>query len=488
MSDSSILISRFKTEISSQILVAISGAILTILLARLLDPTEYGLLFLTISVLTVLEVFAKLGIGKSAARYISEYKEKSPSQIPHIIQTSFYVNLSTILFIVLILFLFHNQIANLLDEPSLSDLLLLGILYLLFGTLAKYSRYILQGFEEIEVAAVIHTLDRITRLLFVIGFVILGYGAIGALAGYILSFIIASAAGLIFIYYNLYGQYNKETIENGLRQRIIEYTLPLTATSTANILDKQIDTILVGFFLSPVAVGYYTISKQVIEFIEKPVKALGFTLSPTYGSQKAAGDLDHATQIYQTALLNSLLIYTPAAAGIILVSDPLIPLVFGQEYSGAVLVLQILGIYAVLQSITKITSNGLDFLGRARERAVAKGITSVLNVILNIVFIPTIGVVGAAISTVVTYSLYTGTNLYIINKEFKLDITQIIRRSILIIIVTGIMSIIVLIISLIMDGWLGLISSVGTGIVVWGIVSLYLGLVDIDTIKSGLYS
>ncbi len=66
------------------------------------------------------------------------------------------------------------------------------------------------------------------------------------------------------------------------------------------------------------------------------------------------------------------MLYIPAAAGLILVSEPLIYIVFGEEYAGAVPVLQILGIYAVLQSVKVLTDNGLDFLGRARERAIAK--------------------------------------------------------------------------------------------------------------------
>ena len=486
MTRSSALLSRFRAELLGQVIVAISGALLTILLARLLGPDDYGLLFLAISVFGILELFTKLGIAKSAARYISEYKEQKPSQIRHIIKTSIALNFLTIILVSFVLFVSYQQLATLIGEPDLAPFLLLGILYLIFGTLAKYVRYVLQGFEDIESAAIIHALDRGSRLFFAVGFVVLGYGAFGALSGYILSFAIATALGFWLIYGRYYRNWEQSPIEKGLRRRIAEYTVPLTATSTANVLDKRVDTVLVGVFLSPVAVGYYTISKQVIKFIEKPVEALGFALSPTYGSEKANNNIKRAAQIYETALVNSLLLYVPAAAGLVLVAEPLVKLAFGGEYLNAVPVLQVFGLYAVLQAVTKITSNGLDFLGRARERAIVKGVTSVLNVILNIILIPTIGVVGAAIATVITYSMYTVANVYIAHTEFNLRCRYLFQKFTTIVFVTGIMSIAVFVLVQSIGGWLSLVLGIFAGVSIWGVLSLQLGLLDIGHIKSVL--
>lgn len=485
MSSRKSLFSRFKVEFGAQLVAAAASGLLMVLLARLLGPDDYGILFLAIAVFGVLGVFSKVGIAKSGARYVAEYKERDPSQLPHIVRTSLTYNVITISIVGVVLFVGHRSVATLIGEPELAPFLLLGVCYLAVETLKVYVRIVLQGFEAIEYASAIYVLDQVSRLVFAVGFVLLGFGALGALAGYVLSYAIAVSVGLGVIYIHLYRPHRGTgPVEAGLQRRIAEYTLPLTATSSANVLDKRVDTILVGFFLNPVAVSYYVLSKQIVTFLEKPVSALGFTLSPTFGAEKASGSIDRAARLYEEALVYSLLLYVPVAAGVVLVANPTIELVFGTEYLGAVIVLQVLAFYAVLQSITKLTSNGLDYLGRAKHRAIVKGITSVLNVLLNIVLIPAIGVVGAAIATVVTYSMYTGTTLYIIHGEFELRLQFLARRLAGIVGVTSVMAGIVFIGVEFVGGVLSLIGIVLVGVAVWGILSVATGLIDLQKLTT----
>ncbi|UTF52960.1 flippase [Natronosalvus rutilus] len=479
--------SRFTVEFVGQLAATVAGGLLTILLARLLGPDEYGLLFLAIAVFGSLGILSKLGIAKSGARYIAEYKERRPEQIPHIIRTTAWYNLLAIAVVGTALVVGHRHLARVIGEPSLTPFLLLGALYLALEASSTYVRLILQGFEQIKVSAAVHALDRVSRLAFAVGLVVLGFGALGALAGYLLSFAFASAVGIGFLYVRQYRPLDTgASIEDGLRRRIGSYTVPLTATSTANTLDKKVDTILVGFFLSPVAVSYYVLSKQIVQFVETPMSALGFTLSPTFGAEKASDNIERAARLYETSLVYSLLLYVPVGAGIVLVAEPTVSLLVGQEYLGAVPVLQVLAAYAVLQAVTNLTSNGLDYLGRARSRAVVKGTTAALNVVLNVLLIPTLGVVGAAIATVITYSMYTLANVYIIHQEFSLRLGYLVRRLVAIGAITGIMALTVAAVTDYITSIPSLLLVVGLGVVVWGALSVATGLLDIADVRSTL--
>ncbi len=481
------LADRFKVEFLGRIIAIVSSGLLMVLLARLLGPDEYGLLFLAISVFSTLGIFSKLGIAKSGARYVSEYKEQNPEQLPHIFRTVLAFNVAAILVVAAVVTIGYEQIAAVLDEPGLTPFLLLGALYLAFEALATYVRLMLQGLEAIKFSATLHAVDRGCRFVFAVGFVVLGFGAVGALVGYILAFALVTVVGLGTIYVRYVRNHDRaSSVEEGLPRRIGEYSVPLTATSTANVLDKEVDTVLVGFFLNPVAVSYYVISKQVVEFVETPASALGFTLSPTYGSQKADGNVDQAARIYETALSHTLLLYIPIAAGLVLVAEPALELLFGNEYLNAVPVLQVLAIYAILRSITKLTSNGLDFLGRARERAIVKGVTALMNVVLNIILIPTIGVVGAAVATVITYSLYTLANVYIIHQEFDLRVAFLLRRIALIAAVTSAMAAVVFVAVSHVTGFLSLVFVIALGVAVWGVLSVLTGLLDVDQFANAL--
>jgi len=476
--------SRFGAEFAGQIVAVVSGAVLTVGLARLLGPDEYGLLFFAIAVFGTLGLAGKLGIAKSGARYVAEYKETDRSQLPHVLRVSFLLGVVAASVVATALFVGHRELAAVLGEPRLEPFLLLGVGYLVGEALTTYVRLILQGFERIELSASLHALDRGLRLVFALGFVLLGFGAVGALVGYVLSYAIAAGIGLAVLYRRFYRTEAAPSIEEGLVGRIARYTVPLTATGTANVLDKRIDTVLVGLVLSPVAVSYYVVSKQIVQFVKTPVTALGFTLSPTFGARKASGDVDRAARIYERALVTSLWLYVPIGAGIVLTAGPAVSLVFGGDYRGAVPVLQVLAAYVVLQSVTAITSNGLDYLGRAKSRAIVKGISAVGNVALTVALLPVFGVVGAAIATVITYSAYTAANVYIAHQEFGLRGRYLAGRLSRIVAVAGAMALVVGGVVGGVDGPVSLVLVVALGGVVWAVLSLAAGLVTVDELRS----
>lgn len=479
--------SRFSAEFAGKLFAAIVGALVTILLARWLEPAEYGLLFLAFSVLGILKYLSELGIGKSTARYVSEYKEEEPEQVPHIVRTGFLLNVGTIVVVGVGFALVYDRIALVLGEPDLSPYLALGILYLAVGTLKTYARKVLQGYEAIESAAAIKVVGNGSKLCFVVGLVSLGYGGLGAMGGYVLGYGLATAVGFFLIGTRISRRIEPSpAIEPGLRRRIAEYTIPLTATGTANTLEKRVDTVLVGFFLTPVAVGYYTIAKQVVQFIETPASALGFAISPSFSAAKARGDIDQAARLYETALVNSLLLYVPVAAGVVIVADPFVSLVFGADYVGAVTVVQVMALYAVAKSVTDITSNGLDFLGRARIRAIVKSATATLNVFLNLLLIPTIGVEGAAIATVVSYSLYTVVSVFLIHQEFDLRLRRLAIEIAQIVSIAAVMSVVVYALTLTAQGWLAVLGATVLGVVVWAGLSTAIGLFDFRTVATQL--
>lgn len=473
------VVAGFKAQFLGKIIASIAGVILITALARLLQPEGYGLLMLAITIFSTFKLIARLGIGGSAGRYVAEFKEAKPEQVPHVVRFSFLLALLAVGIAVAAVLLSYQYIVSVLEEPQLEPFLLVGTLFLAVGTLQTYIKKVLQGFEAIQFIALLKVMDPVGRLCFALGFVLAGYGAVGAYVGYLISSILTVTVGGGYLLVRLRSYAGTEsTVEPGLRRRIAEYAVPLTATNSAAVLDKRVDTLLVGFFLSPVEVGFYVLADRVIKLIETPMSALGFTLSPMFGAEKAAGNITEISRLYETALLNSLLLYIPAGAGLILVADPLIRLVFGAEYSGAVILLQVLGLYAVFKAVTKLTDNGLNYLGRARDRAIVRAITAVLNVGLNILLLPLLGVVGAAIATVISYGLYTAANVYIISLEFELRPAYLLQQLSVVVLITAVMSAVVFSLNSLIAGWLTLFLVVGAGGLVWGVLSVVTGMLE----------
>ncbi|WP_433623861.1 lipopolysaccharide biosynthesis protein [Halomicrococcus sp. NG-SE-24] len=483
MMDAKRLARGFKATLGARAAHVVANGLLVVLLTRfLLTNAEYGLLGTVLAVCGVAGLFADLGLAKSAARYVTEYRETDPGQIPHVLRTALGYRLVATFAVVAGFVLFGGRVAHLVGHPDLAPLLGLGGVYVAVYSLSTFAVIAFQGFNRVTYSAVTRATGSVCLLAFVsLGVVALG-GAAGALAGYVVSYALAAAVGVGLLYWKFYRDHERaapDAVESGLARRVLRYSVPLTATRGANVLDKRVDTILVGVLVGPIAVSYYYLAKQISTFVQTPAASLGFTVSPTYGEQKADGEMKSAARLYETTLEHTLLLYVPAAAGMVLVADPAVVTVFGTTYGAAVPVVQAFAGYVVLQAITFITSDALDFLGRARERALAKGGTSVANFLLNLLLIPAFGAFGAAIATVATHSVYVAVNLAVVHAELSLSIPRLLRHVAFVCAITAGMSGAVLVALPYVSGPLSLAGVVLLGVVVWAALAVFSGLLDV---------
>lgn len=473
-------------EILGRLIHILSSAVLLVFLARILNPDGYGLLYLAMSVFAVLGLFSNLGLAKSAAKYLSDYQTTEPTKVPTILSIGFWYTLLTATLVTGLTYLLAPYITQFVGEPDLEPFVKAGSLFIFFSTLALYTRYVSQGVNNIKLSSLIHASKGLFNIALIIPLVLLSFGAIGALYGYILAQVFVSLLALVFLYRKYYRP-NLKAIsteeKKSLRNQIIRYNFPLAATRGADVVDKHIDTILVGFFLNPAAVGFYVVCKQIIQVLQNPTSALGFSVAPTYNNLVTVGETSRAGGLYQTVLKYTLLLYLPAVAGLVIVAEPLILYIFGSDYLEAVLPLQIFALYLLSKAVTNITSEPIDYLGRAKIRAVAKGVTSVLNVTLNILLIPLYGVVGAVAATVLTHSLYTSVNLYVIYSELPFDTAGMSRNLVQILGMTVILGAFGFVLVEMVTGILSLSLMIFAVVVCWAVISYSTGLVDFRELK-----
>lgn len=463
------------------------GAVILLLTRVFLEPDQYGLLFFALSVLGIGTLFAILGLAKSAARYIAEYRERDPGQLQYIIRTALMFNLVTIAVVGSVFILFNDVMARWLGEPRLAPFLLVGVAYVALASLQKFTQLTFQGFGRIPYSAGVGTVGNLMILVGVVVFLLLGTGPIGVMYGYVLGYAIAVGLAFWILYTKIYSQYEPASeTDVSLRRRILSYSIPLTATRGSNVLDKRVDTILVGYFLSPVAVGYYTLGKQISAFAAAPAYSLGFSAAPAFGEHQAADDMDAAARLYENTYKYTLTLYLPATVGLYLVADPLIREVFGRGYLGAIPVVQLFSVYVLLQAVDMITSDSLDYLGRATARAYTKGIMAVGNFVLNLIAIPLFGVPGAAGATVLTYSGLVAVELVLVARDLPIAVGKLVRTTVLIGSVAAGMGIIVSLLVPFAENVISLSLVILVGVVVSAVLSTASGLINVEELRTNL--
>lgn len=183
------LTKRLYSGISWSLLGSIVSKVLQLLafiiIARILGKMEYGKIGIIRSTISMFMVFSTMGMGISATRYISLYRNQYPYKA---LQVYHFVNKVTLLFglfIAVVLFFTSSTLAKTsLHDASLSSTLQIGAFALFFLTLTATQTGTLNGFEDFKSIGIQASINGILQLLFIVlGAYFWGIkGAIGGIA------------------------------------------------------------------------------------------------------------------------------------------------------------------------------------------------------------------------------------------------------------------------------------------------------------------
>jgi O-antigen/teichoic acid export membrane protein len=186
--------------------------------------------------------------------------------------------------------------------------------------------------------------------------------------------------------------------------RLLRESLP-TAYSLAMIRVYYVaDFVLLGILKSTDAVGLYLVAYKVPTVIV----SLGSTWVSVLFPHSAKSENERVRQDIALTSSWTLAMTVPVAVGGILVGRPLITILFGPQYSGAAAPFGILLLAAAGSALDGNLGQALIALDA--ERVFARGVTygAVINVLLNLALIPLIGVLGAALTTLVAEAVVLG--------------------------------------------------------------------------------
>ena len=120
----------------------------------------------------------------------------------------------------------------------------------------------------------------------------------------------------------------------------------------------------------------------------------------------------------------------------------LIPIVYGEDYSGAILPTIILFLGILFASIGKISASYFQSSGEPKIHLYITFIVFLINIVMNWIMIPLVGISGAAIASTISYTAYgilyvvvfikkekfTFKGMFLFSKEERKNINLIIRN------------------------------------------------------------
>ena len=167
-------------------------------------------------------------------------------------------------------------------------------------------------------------------------------------------------------------------------------------------LNYRLDIFLVNLFLNPLSVGLYSIAVGIAEQLWLASKATSEVLLP-----KLAAEKDEQKRKEFTPIVSRNIFWLTAAGAFVLffVIKNIIVFLYSEDFLPAVRSLQILlpGIVAV--SASRVLANDIAARGKPIINSYLSFIALIVNVVLNVLWIPKLGIEGAAWATTVSYSL-----------------------------------------------------------------------------------
>lgn len=199
--------------------------------------------------------------------------------------------------------------------------------------------------------------------------------------------------------------------------RPLRHLLPALHIFVLNLVISiyvQLNSVMLGFMSDTTSVGLFTAASKLSHMTLGIVSALGTAMLPRLSNLIAIGEKEKFDRLSQKAMQFVLAITLPMTVGMILTSSYLIPLFCGETYTPAILTLQIISPIILAIGISSIL--GIQILypqGQENKVILSTALGAAVNFFLNLWLIPKYEQDGAAIATVITEIVVTGSMIFI---------------------------------------------------------------------------
>jgi O-antigen/teichoic acid export membrane protein len=385
-----------------------------ILVARFLGAEGKGVLAILVAPVTLVCAFGEFGI-RQATGYLIGKKIYDPEDIQASVLALFLIT-GMLGFIVV---LFSYALLGTFERGIWLNLLFACTVPLIL--LRRYANGLLLGRQMIAAMNYTEIVDRGVILLGLLGLVVwLQYGVLGAgLASFLGPF---ASALLVLLIIRLFGSLKPRWVSPIpfiLLRKGFLYAISLFVLT----LNSKISLLMLGTMLDESQAGIYSVGSAISELLWQIALSVGvvlFSRSLAWSSQQARDRMDDVLLLLRVMLPVSML-----SAGLLFaVSYFLVPVLYGEDFVGSVIVLAWLLPGTV--PLTLFFFMHFYAAGQGHPHLALKAFvpTALITVVLNLLAIPIYGGVGAAISTTISYTIGATVYYYVFQKQFSCSIRK----------------------------------------------------------------
>ncbi len=326
-----------------KILSVIAGGINFIIIARLLQPSSYGVYTLALGLFGLISAFSSLNIGayfNTRIPYLAAKKDHEA--LAKELGNGFVLSILLGLVLAAIVlagmgiinnYIFHSAAAN--------TIIIIAAFGTIIATIWSNISAALISFGEGRHAGISNIIGTVVQAIVSIALVLLGYGAEGAFLGIFIGFLIGSIYGLFFLY-----KYSKIVFDIGYFANrikgIFSFSVPLTISNTLNGLIASFAVLFLGSLVAANVVGAYGVATRLGNFMDIIIGSINAVLIPMFASAYTSKKVSkHVGKLYDYSIYFGFLFAMPVIIYVIVFANPLISALFSSTYTSTLQVLQV---------------------------------------------------------------------------------------------------------------------------------------------------
>lgn len=398
------------------------GVIITFLLTHYLNHSDYGIYVFSLVFVTMFSVLADWGLTLITVREAS----KNPTEARNIIGNVLVIRLlmaviAATVAVVVINFSGYDATTKLVTT--------IASIYILATSIKTSFQIIFQTKLVMQNWAISEVMANSLTLVLLLLIMKMGLGlpqiVLAFLAGDILAAGVAGLLGYRLLPLKL------SFFRPGTKFLLLE-ALPMGAILIVFTIYNRIDTVILSYFKGADAVADYGLAYRIYEVVVLGAAFFANAMLPVI-SNLAQNDREKLKAFFKKSLVILLFLGVGAAITTYVLAPLGISILGGASYSGAVTALQILAFGLIVSYFNHLNGYTMIALGKQWNSLFIAGIALVLNVVLNLIFIPLFSFKAAAVITILTEGLIVILSGYFIRKEldlkFKLEDISIIVKE-----------------------------------------------------------
>ncbi|SDS28009.1 Membrane protein involved in the export of O-antigen and teichoic acid [Paenibacillaceae bacterium GAS479] len=382
------------------------GLVVSILMARLLGPENFGKWNYAESFFGMFLIFTTMGLDSIVVRDLVNNKSNHNELLGSAIVLKV---LGTIFSI------FCSSLFILLLKPDdslvimITTILSLASLFQVFDVIDYWFRAGMMSKYTViskNMAFVISSLLKITLLLLEVPMV---YIAVCAN----IEFLLGSAL-LILFYYKQNGAVLKWKVSWVRVKELLSDCWPIIISSLAISIQSRIDQVMIGEMLGDEAVGQYSVALRLIEVLGFIPVVIATAFSPVVTRAKLKSNSDYHSTLRMVYRL-MFIVFLITAIPVFFFANLIVVILYGEEFSPAGTLLSLFSIRLFFTNFGVAKNLYITNENLFRYRVITSIIGVISNIALNYVLIPVMGVKGSLVASIISFSI----SIFVIDIFFK---------------------------------------------------------------------